>query len=338
MLWFRRKSFLGFLLLLFLIIRGTVLFAQDSGWDRDQCIRCEEIWDLAWSPDSKLLAVAASDGLSLYDVSGKIVARLTDGELALNVAWSYDGSLIASFQGNVFDPDQAHLRIFDVQARRVLRRELPTESSSANFSWNPHENILAYANNLVLNLWDARTDKIEIAAGLQFPDRPIDPNHYGTVQNVAWNPMGDSIAISTVYDQVLIWNTQTHQIDATFDIRLFPYDHMAWRPDGQELIVTKLGGGAKLLDIQSRHVTDVDPPSPSLAAWDPTGRFVAVALLGHFIDAPPQILDSKTWQPIQYLDWRDGWSVVKALAWSSDGHHIALGMDDGYVETWNHPD
>ncbi|WP_426402826.1 WD40 repeat domain-containing protein [Streptomyces sp. R-07] len=197
---------------------------------------------LAFSPDSKILAVGLLDGgVELWDpgtlaptVKLRKPSKRYDG--VHDLAFSRDGTLLAACDG-------IGTTLWNVAARKEIATLTDTEIDPVqvqSLAFHPHADVLACANmHATVNLWDTGTH--EKLATL------IDPIGYTksrqkSVESVAFSRDGSTIATSHEARNVRFWDISTGEIIGTINGLELPVLHLAYSPDGSLLA----GGTASL--------------------------------------------------------------------------------------------
>lgn len=173
--------------------------------------------DLSLSPDSQFLAMAGelSDGLTIWSTdTGRIVATPTIGEMpgfhhGINVEFSPDGSLVASFEGS---PSQ--LWMLDPTTWEPTVRYDPPEASDTDSA--PTANLLFTPDGKTLIGTDALfegvgrivfMDGTSLQHSYEIPDA-----HDGAITQLALSPDGTLLASSGMDGFVRVWDVMTHAL------------------------------------------------------------------------------------------------------------------------------
>jgi WD40 repeat protein len=123
-----------------------------------QLTRCGKgsLWQVAFSPDGRLLAVATSIGLYLYDIPALSEVRFIAADAApVSVAFAPDGRLLASGS-----PDKT-IRLWDVQTGRLVRTLAGHTDSVFSVVFAPDGRWLASGStDTTVRLWDVPTGRL----------------------------------------------------------------------------------------------------------------------------------------------------------------------------------
>lgn len=240
------------------------------------------IQDVAFSPDGKLLAVAAELGLKLWDpASGQELATLAGYELAYRtrefviggvpaIAFSPDGKLLAAVNSR-----NGRLTLWDV-AKREPVRTIETESDGdVAFSKDGVLLVTAEHQNRV-RLW-------RVADGEQVAEVHAE---MGPLYGVAIDPSGERVAAVGEGGEK-IWRIETDG-DGRWrfvdEVRLAGYGPfspirgVAFSPDGR-ILATFSDSGVTMIYDAVTHATVGSLWSGGPCAFSPDGKLLAVAEL-----------------------------------------------------------
>jgi WD40 repeat protein len=176
------------------------------------------VYDLAFSPDGRILAVACDDGLRLYNadthtlIAGPIaVSSNTRLHGSDSLAFSPDGKALAvgDFDGSI--------RILDLTTNSQLYPVMTGHTGSIDgLAFSPDGKVLASAGGTVTNednsysydgsvrLWDTGTRQ-------QLGDPLINERASTTALSVSFAPQGERLAVGYGARDNLIWNIGTRK-------------------------------------------------------------------------------------------------------------------------------
>lgn len=200
------------------------------------------VYALAFSPDSKILAVGLLDGgIEFWDprtltatVKLRKPSERYDG--VSDLAFSRDGTLLAGCDG-------VSTTLWDVTAREEIATLTDTEIDPVkvqSLAFHPHTDLLACANmHATVNLWDTRTHEkfVTLIDPIGYTNRP-----QKSVESVVFSPDGSTIATSHEARNVRFRDVSSGEIISTIDGLELPVLELAYSPDGSLLA----GGTASL--------------------------------------------------------------------------------------------
>ena len=275
---------------------------------------------MKWSPDGKLLAAAAGDGLKVWDLrTGQIVgstrARWVD---RLNgVAWSPDGKRIA--YGGL--GATANCVIREVSSWKVVHKLPDRPNGIQSIAWSPKGQIAEAGSDNLIIVWDASTGKkITTLRG-----------HEASVNSVDWDPTGRYLVSgsSSTDNTVRIWD-----VNVPSDAQTIRGDEavarILWARD-RDAIVTSGPAGTRLVALGSAEQAGAIPICEGHGGLSPDGRFLAVA--GKNDDSwHIEIRDFPS--GIERNDLRTATSIGN-LCWAPDNRHLAVHGTHPGIEVWN---
>jgi WD40 repeat protein len=262
------------------------------------------VQQVAYSPDSKMLAVGEHSAVRLYDAATGKPGLVLEGHTSdINaLAFSPDGKRIASLSGRqvarVIDreAEPGEIIVWDLQtkAKHVIK---PYKQGGYAVAWSPDGSQLATGGIVAgaddklkegesveaLFVWDAKTGKLL---------RKIDTDQAGTAL-LAFNPDGKTIAHGG--SQIRIVDRDTGK-----EVRLLRAggNAMAFRKDGKLLAVAGGSGG-------------FNSPNPGfIQLWDPHNGQRVAHQQGHQMQ-------------------------INAVVFHPDGNAIATAGNDGAIWMWD---
>jgi WD40 repeat protein len=210
-----------------------------------------QIFSMAWSPTSKLLASAADDGMvRLWDTqAGRALQTLKTASNAsfLSVAWSPDGHQVVAGT-----PDGDVVRWNAQTGAQVATWSGPTKQQGHGgeypfavwgVSWSPDgRHIVSTRYDDLILLWDVATGRSQV-----IPKADTQPN------TVAWSPNGRQFAVTDDEGKVILWNGANGARGKTFeghDGDGWAYG-LTWSPDGNLVASSRQSGLVQLWDAQT---------------------------------------------------------------------------------------
>ncbi len=289
--------------------------------------------NMQYSPDGKLLAVASSIGVWLYDTETYQELALLTGHTRLvsSVCFSTDGRILAS--GSWDDT----VKLWDV-ATGTLQRTLNSFGSVTGVHFSPDGRTLAVESSSEdswgIALLDVRTGT---------PRTWLD----GDVLSMDFSPDGQTLVSSYVDDKVRLWDVATGTLLRTFKGRTdtkyrVHANSVRFSADGETLVSAASQTETRWEMNKSYLIRqwDVETGEPfkeiivgtdtvSSVCWSADGQTLARGNL----DGTIRLWDGATGEPFKMLIAHT--DAVTSMCWGADGQTLASASQDGTIRLWD---
>ena len=289
-------------------------------WVLDSGTETDRVETVAFAPDGKMLASAASFGpIRLWDASThqQVGPGLdSTGGPTNGLAFSPDGKTLAA--GN----DDGRVRLWSVPARRQLG-VLPTADGQSvdNVAFSPDGTALAAGGeDGVIRLWSVATHDL-LAKYIM----------HGWIRSLTFSPDGRQLASASTGDPVRLWTVATHrQLGAPFPIETGGALSIAFSRNGAMLAIA--GASVGLWNAATREQvgpTLNSPGSVLSVAFNPDGRSVATGSS----DGTVRLWSTTSSREVGLPLVAHG--AVASVAYSPNGKMIVSGGTDGAADLWS---
>jgi WD40 repeat protein/serine/threonine protein kinase len=285
--------------------------------------RGQEAWALAFSPDSRTLAVGYDDEdghnrdtLLLWDVATlNVRASLPHDGLVPCLAFNSDGRVLAS---GCYD---RMVRKWDTASGLEIGRLDAKIERMRRLAYNPKRNDLAVIGR------DGDTRLIRNMADME----PIKPNHWSGC--VAFSPDGQIIAKCLHPNRISVCDVDTDEpvLHLTNDSSLGTF---AFAPNGKTLASGDSAGAVALWDLETRQRL------PFVMRHDQEVRCVAFSPDGRSVASCSSDRTVRVWQTatgLELLAFTGLNARANCVTFSPDGRFLAAALHDGTVRIWEAP-
>ena len=281
----------------------------------------EYIRGLAWSPVGDLLAIISAGGeLALWQEKNLDFLQLERNSSLDCVGFSADGQWLAA------GGQEGKIQIWRLaEPSQTCELVATLDCGTAwidSLAWHPQSNLLAFAVNRELKIWDAQTQ--EISLNLDF--------EVSSIFNLAWHPQGKFLAASG-HGGVKVWHSDHWQQEPDqLEVPGASLD-CSWSSDGKYLASGNLDRTISLLhwDNPPPWLMQGFPGKVSQVAWsNQTDKPLLAASCQEGVTIWQFNHQSKNWQShvLQHQ------KIVQAIAFAPNSSLLASAGDDGQVQIW----
>ena len=277
-----------------------------------------QIYDLAYSPDGKSIALAGFREVRILDAATrKQTASFLTVDAVRALAFSHDGRLLAAAGG--LPARQGEVVLYDFEHQRPLRTITGHADCIYGVALSPDGKTLATASyDKLIKLWDVETGR-EI--------RTL-KDHIDAINALAFLPDGKRLISGAADRTVKIWDPSTGVRLYTLSEPQDGINSIAISPDGA---MVAAGGFDKVIRVWELGDKDGKLIASAIAhedailrlAWSPDGK----TLISSSADRTVKRLRSSDLSELETLPPQPDW--VYGLGFSPDGKSFAAGRFDG---------
>ena len=276
------------------------------------------IFDLAFSPDGKMIALAEFREARLIDAATKqTIATIPAIDKVRAVAFSRDGKLLAVAGG--LAARKGEVVIWDVDAKKVLRTITGHADCIYAVAFSPDGKSIATSSyDKLIKLWDVNTGS-EI--------RTL-KDHIDAVFALAFTPDGKHIISGSADRSVKVWDPATGQRLYTLSDPQDGINTIAIDPTGKYVAAGGLDKTIRIWEIGDKDATlqaslIAHEDAILRLAWSPDGK----TLISSSADGTIKILRASDLTELKSIPGQSDW--VYGLQFEPDGKKFAAGRFDG---------
>jgi WD40 repeat protein len=318
---------------------AAVFAAADPVDDAYQKVRFElgdkdapEALALAFSPDSKTVAVAGADGaVKLWDVSGDKAAvrhTLTDAKKPLQaLAYSPDGKMLAA--GGA-DKD---LHVWEAATGKSLKVLPAPAGGVAALAWSPDGKTLAVGSGGMHGSYESGV--VDLLDTTSWQPRKLPQLRVAPVWGLAFTGDGKTLVVAAKDNALHLCDAGTGQETQVLRGHLGWVRALAAADGGKLLLSGSYDHTVKLWEpelLARRDLLRVSAAPVTAVAFSPDDRRLATA--GD--DGPVKLWDVATGKETKALTGHQG--GLLAVAWANAGKALAAGGADGKLHVWDADD
>ncbi|MBA2680657.1 MAG: protein kinase [Ktedonobacteraceae bacterium] len=270
----------------------------------------------------------------VYPQANMLYACLGHASRITHVAWSPDGQYLASAS---FDRT---VQLWEATSGKHIRTYKGHGARVNTLAWSPDSKLVATASDdHTARIWKVDQEKVEV----------IFDKHEGPVDAIIWSPDGNFIASAGGDKVVLVWNATTYEIATTYREHTDKILALAWSPNGQyiasggrdrsvkiwepEKIPQKRSFWSNINIFSSHHsqkTWDGHTGTINDLAWSPDSKRLASACSDNHVR-----IRNLYAEHLPTLPAIDTSTIKNTVAWSPNGHYLAVGGNDKAVHIWN---
>jgi WD40 repeat protein/serine/threonine protein kinase len=281
---------------------------------------------LAYSPDSRYLALARHDGtVEVWDATRGQSLRALQGHKgpAWQVAFSPDSRTLAS------GGEDRGVRLWDVASGKALPGFTEHPAPVKGVAFRPDgRSVVAACEDGTVTVWDRDTERQTFSFRGELLAARYTPSFSPDARRLAWSCLGGGIKI---------WDTTTGRLEIDQPTNMHQVRAIVFHPDGTRIALAGFDGTLRILDaVTGREILTFVANRNAVcdAAFSRDGCKLASSSYDHTVriwDATPLPDD---YVPPHCVTLRGHTQRVSGLAFSADGRWLASSSWDGTVKLW----
>lgn len=281
-----------------------------------------------FSKDGRRIAVACKGGsVRLWDRANYRFEEtsLPHGREVQHIAFSHDGTLLASVQDN-------EAWVWDLSRRiRIGRPMVHLQSINSIEFNNDGTRVLTASADGFACIWDSGSgEPVVVLPPPHFRSLPNEQTaHF--LFNASFSPDGSLVVTASRNKRATVWDAITGEL-----LEEFEHDHWVthaeFSPDGESVLTASIDRSAKIWDVATglpRNTALTHDSDLRTAHFSPDGKRVITTSM----DWTARIWNSSSGKPVSDLLRHLG--PARVAAFSATGNYAATGADDGLVRLWD---
>jgi len=276
---------------------------------------------VTFSPDGKMLAVASSIGVWLYDsITFSEIGLIETGTIVNSISFNPDGTAIAG------GGEDGAIRIWEVNSRKLIRMLKGHTDRVSSVAFSTEDALLASgSDDGTIKLWEVNSGSLI---------KTLD-GHSSFVNSVAFSPDGSMFASGGgIGDETIkLWDTKSKSLVRGIEWDTKWANSVAFSPDGSLLASGDDYGQIALWEVKSGKCIRTfqghgDRRSVNSVAFSPDSRMLVSGSNDETIKLW-EVNSERCIRTLENIVW------VNSVAFSPDGSMLASGSEDDTIILWD---